>query len=51
MVCSSLSGTLLLEAAGSGSKDIVEAVVTALEKKLNPAEVIVEGFTSVGFRF
>ena len=41
--------TLLSNAAKSGSKDTFEAVVAALEDKLTPAEVMVEGMKILVF--
>lgn len=46
---SSKGATVLSRAVESGSEAMFEAVVTALEDKLTPAEVIIEGFTSLVF--
>lgn len=49
MMWNSPSRRILSAAAGSCSKGTFEAAVAALERKLTPAEVMVEGFTMVIF--
>lgn len=49
MMWNSPAGTVLSKVARSGTEDTFEAAVSALEKKLTSAEVMVEGYTSVVF--